>query len=66
MKDKVYKIFTESEWNAFQKSAQFEGSVDDLRDGFIHLSIKDQVDGVVERFFSDRYSLYVAGFSAPG
>ena len=66
MKDKVYKIFTETEWNAFQKSGQFEGSDDDLRDSFIHLSTKEQIDGVIERFFSDRGPLYVAGFSDPG
>jgi len=63
MENKVYKIFTESEWNAFQESGQFEGSEDDLRDGFIHLSTKEQVDGVIDRFFSDRYPLFVAGFS---
>jgi len=65
MKDKVYKIFTESEWNAFQESGEFKGSVDDLRDGFIHLSTKEQLAGVIERFFSDRWPLYVAEFSEP-
>jgi len=63
MKNKVYKVFTESEWNAFQESGQFEGSEDDLRDGFIHLSTKEQVDGVIERFFSGKRPLYVAEFS---
>lgn len=63
MKDNVYKVLTESEWNAFQESGQFSGSEDDLRDGFIHLSTKEQVDGVIERFFSGRHPLYVAEFS---
>ena len=63
MIDKVYKIFTESEWNDFQKAGQFKGSADDLRDGFIHLSAKDQVDGVIERFFSGKRPLYIAEFS---
>lgn len=65
MKDKVYKIFTESEWRIFQETGQFKGSADDLRDGFIHLSTKDQVAGVIERFFTGKRPLYVAEFSGP-
>lgn len=63
MRDKVYKVFTESEWKLFQETGQFEGSADDLRDGFIHLSTKEQVAGVVERFFAGKRPLYVAEFS---
>jgi len=65
VKDKVYKIFTESEWHTFQDTGQFKGSEDDLRDGFIHLSTKEQVAGVIERYFSGKHPLYVAEFSAP-
>jgi uncharacterized protein (DUF952 family) len=63
MRDKVYKIFTDNEWELFQETGQFKGSTDDLRDGFIHLSTKDQVAGVIERFFSGKRPLYVAEFS---
>ena len=62
-RDRAYKIFTESEWQSFQKTGQFSGSADDLRDGFIHLSSKEQVPGVVERYFSGKRPLYVAMFS---
>ena len=65
MQDKVYKIFTESEWKGFQATGQFGGSADDRRDGFIHLSTKEQVDGVIERFFSGKRPLYIAQFSSP-
>ena len=65
MKDKVYKIFTESEWKAFQADGRFKGSENDLRDGFIHLSAKQQVDGVIERYFTGVRPLYIAGFSSP-
>jgi len=65
VKDKVYKIFTESEWHTFQDTGQFKGSEDDLRDGFIHLSTKEQVAGVIERYFSGKHPLYVAEFSNP-
>ena len=66
MQDKVYKIFTESEWMLFQETGQFQGSADDLRDGFIHLSTKQQLAGVIEKFFSGVHPLYVAEFSGPG
>ena len=64
MSDKVYKVLTESEWKVFQDTGKFGGSVDDLRDGFIHLSTKDQLAGVIERFFSGVHPLYIVEFSA--
>jgi len=64
MEDRVYKVFTEDEWNRFQETGQFSGSADDIRDGFIHLSTKDQVAGVIERFFAGKGRLHVAEFSA--
>jgi len=60
MQDKVFKILTESEWKECQETGQFEGSADDLRDGFIDLSTKEQVDEVIERFFSGQRSLCIA------
>lgn len=63
VKDKVYKVFTEGEWKTFQKTGRFSGSADDIRDGFIHLSTKEQVSGVVEKFFSGKRPLYIAEFS---
>ena len=65
MQDSVYKIFTESEWKLFQVTGQFKGSADDLRDGFIHLSTKEQITGVIEKFFSDKSPLYIAKFTDP-
>jgi uncharacterized protein (DUF952 family) len=65
MKNKVYKVLTKNEWQAFQETGQFNGSADDLRDGFIHLSTKEQVAGVIERFFSGQRPLYIAEFSDP-
>lgn len=62
MEDKVYKIFTETEWNQFRKTGRFRGSADDLRDGFIHLSSSSQVDGVVAKFFAGRDALHIAEF----
>jgi uncharacterized protein (DUF952 family) len=65
MNDSVYKVFTRSEWSSFRETGRFGGSVDDLRDGFIHLSTKEQINGVIEKFFSGKHPLYVAEFSNP-
>jgi uncharacterized protein (DUF952 family) len=65
VKTKVYKVLTENEWKAFQETGQFNGSADDLRDGFIHLSTKEQLTDVIERFFPDQRPLYIAEFSDP-
>ena len=65
MQDPVYKIFTQAEWEAFQETGWFGGSELDLQDGFIHLSAREQVDGVIGRFFQGIRPLYVAGFSSP-
>lgn len=64
--DSVYKVFTEVEWKLFQKTGQFSGSEDDLRDGFIHLSRKNQVKNVIKKYFSRKAPVYVATFSNPG
>ena len=58
----VYKIFRTNDWIHFQNTGTFAGSVDDLRDGFIHLAKDDQVDRVIRKFFSTEEIVYIAGF----
>ena len=65
MNESVYKVFRQAEWKTFQQEGHFRGSKDDLRDGFIHLSTQQQVNGVIERFFSGVRPLYVAEFTEP-
>jgi len=48
----IFKILRTPEWHAFQTAGQFEGSPDDLRDGFIHFSAGTQVSGTLEKYFS--------------
>ena len=66
MQDSVYKVFTAVEWKLFQKTGRFNGSEDDLRDGFIHLSRKNQVKNVIKKYFFGEVTIYVAAFSNPG
>jgi uncharacterized protein (DUF952 family) len=49
--DRVYKICSEAEWRDALRRGTYEGSRDDLRDGFIHLSTGQQVLGVMQRYF---------------
>jgi uncharacterized protein (DUF952 family) len=48
----VYKILRAREWQAFRETGVFAGSADDLRDGFIHLSARDQVEGTRAKYFA--------------
>ena len=56
----LFKILRAPEWAAFQESERFEGSADDLRDGFIHLSGAEQVEGTLQKYFSSQSGLVVA------
>ncbi len=61
MKDgAVYKIFTQSEWHAFEASGSFAGSSDDKRDGFIHLSSKAQVPSTLAHHYAAADHLMLA------
>lgn len=47
----VYKILTVDEWIAFEKSGHFDGSANDKKDGFIHLTFENQYPAILEKFF---------------
>lgn len=47
----IFKILRPAEWLAFRAARHFEGSPDDKRDGFIHLSTGTQVPGTLARHF---------------
>ena len=59
MNSVIYKILRLNEWASFQLQGSFEGSPDDRRDGFIHLSARDQVFGTVKKHFSGAHDLYL-------
>ncbi len=56
----LFKIFRAAEWAAFEAEGRFAGSADDLRDGFIHLSTGEQLDGTLRRHFAGESGLVVA------
>jgi uncharacterized protein (DUF952 family) len=58
----VYKILTQPQWEQFKAEGFLRGSPIDLRDGFIHLSRQEQVEGVIARYYVGQRPLYVAEF----
>ncbi len=61
-----YKIFRAEEWAQFVDNGEFAGSADDLRDGFIHLSGADQLQGTLSKHFGGESGLVVAEVAVDG
>ena len=57
---RLVKIFRAAEWAAFHETGRYDGSADDRRDGFIHLSSAAQVDGTLQRHFAGEVGLVIA------
>jgi uncharacterized protein (DUF952 family) len=51
MNEIIYKIMSRASLAEARKAGPFDGSADDLRDGFIHLSTGPQVAGTLEKHF---------------
>lgn len=60
----IYKIFQLSEWQAFQKTGTYKGSPVDLADGFIHLSCAHQMQGTLDKHYTDAANLIVGKIDA--
>ena len=63
---RVYKILRQQEWASFQNSGVFHGSPDDIRDGFIHLSARDQLAGTLARHFRGEDNLVLLAIEDTG
>lgn len=61
---RVYKILPAADWAEACRAERYDGSPDDARDGFIHLSLADQVPGTLKRHFSGRRDLLIVAFDA--
>ena len=60
----VYKVLTAAQWSAMRAAERFDGSPDDARDGFIHLSARDQVRGTRDRHFAGQDGLTILAIDA--
>jgi len=59
---RVYKVCTAGEWRAALARGVYDGSADDLRDGYVHLSTASQLPGVLARYFADKPDLVAVSF----
>ena len=59
----VYKICTKNEWNNAVIKKLYTGSEVDTKDGFIHLSTKEQLKETVLKHFKGQENLLIICFS---
>lgn len=62
MRQIVYKIATVLDWRQAETSGHYNGSADDVRDGFIHLSSQSQLAGTLEKHFKGKTDLVLVAF----
>lgn len=60
----VFKLSTLDEWSNAVVDGAFEGSADDRRDGFIHLSGEHQLEGTATKYFCSVEGLCLIAFTA--
>jgi uncharacterized protein (DUF952 family) len=60
----IYKICSASAWREAERRGAFQGSADDLRDGFIHFSAAAQVAETATRHFFGQAGLFLIAVDA--
>lgn len=60
----VFKIATATQWASAVASGAFAGTIDDLRDGYIHLSAGDQLSATLAKHFRGQSDLVLIAFTA--
>ena len=58
----VYKVFAKPDYDSFVSTGKTKGSGDDLKDGFIHFSTREQLCGTIKKHFSNYNLLFVSAF----
>jgi len=64
MGEPIYKICTAVALEEARSAGRFEGSPDDVRDGFIHLSRRDQLAGTLAKHFVGQHDLMLLAVDA--
>jgi len=59
---RIYKICDQAEWRAATAVGVYRGSSDDLRDGFIHFSLAEQLRATAAKWFAGRTDLLLIAF----
>ena len=63
MTDLIYKICVSDEWEQAQKNGVYTGSSDDIRDGFMHFSTDEQLEGTLQKHFKGIKDLFILSVS---
>jgi uncharacterized protein (DUF952 family) len=58
----VFKVMPRAAWEDACRSGVFIGSADDVRDGYIHLSTREQIAGTLAKHFRDNHDLVLIQF----
>jgi uncharacterized protein (DUF952 family) len=58
----VFKVVTRGAWEDACRTGAFAGSADDLRDGFIHLSTREQLASTIAKHFRGQHDLVLVRF----
>jgi len=64
MAEPVYKILSADAFKEAAGKGRFTGSPDDMRDGFIHLSAADQLEGTLAKHFAGQDELVLLALDA--
>ncbi len=57
---RIFKVLQISEWLEFQVTQRFTGSPVDLNDGFIHLSNEFQIQGTLDKHYTEKNDVVLA------
>lgn len=60
----IYKILQSSEWQTLKNTGNFAGSSIDNEDGYIHMSTADQVQGTLDKHYTEGHVLILAQIKA--
>ena len=60
----IFKIADAAAWHDARARGRFDGSADDLTDGFVHLSTAAQLPGTLAKHFAGRTDLVIAAVEA--
>lgn len=58
----IFKIMDKATWKSAQKTGEFKGSKHDQRDGFIHFSTKEQLEGTLAKHYHGQKDLILLAF----
>ena len=53
----IYKIIDKTEWQRAKDKGSYLGSSKDMKDGYIHFSDLEQVEGTLQKFFINQKNL---------